>query len=183
MYRSILFSAVGVSPINTFKLLKCYNFLKILIYHLTKPITWLQAFWSFVIMETFFRLAPKFRLSRIDYFGMNGTFLLKPGRLTSAIGALVFYSGAVFWVSLYKALIRKNKVPTTFFKIMFGTSLFLFTSFLVMPIAGIVNPQMRRGVLKKPGILGLGLDGWKTPISNLLAHLLFASFISNRRDK
>lgn len=168
-----------MNPIKILKVSTGYNLIKEIIYYLTKPLTWLKAFWGLIIMETFFRLAPRFRLSRINFFMMNGTFFLKPGPLASAFGGIIFYSGAVFWVALYKLIKEKTKFFCTFRPFKFGTSLFLLTSFLIMPLSGLINPQMKRGLLKKPGMLGLNLDGWKTPVSNLLAHLLFAYVIDS----
>ncbi|WP_159426147.1 hypothetical protein [Desulfolucanica intricata] len=125
-------------------------------------------------------MAPRFHLPRIDYFTFIGTFFLKPGLIASFIGAIMFYSGAVFWGSLYKTLATTSKRPNSLFYIKFGSALFLFSSLLVMPLIGVVNPQMCRGIVKKPGILGLGLNGWKTPLSNLVAHLIFAFFIERK---
>jgi len=159
------------------------KFLKLFISYLTEPTTWLQSFKAFVIMETFFRIAPRFHLPRIDFFTINGTYFFKPGRLASCFGALMFYSGAVFWNSLYQTLTKTSKRPGSLFYIKFGSSLFLFASLVVMPLAGVTNPQMRRGVVKKPGILGLGLNGWKTPLSNLVAHLIFAFTISRGKTQ
>lgn len=156
------------------------RFLKRFFTYLTNSITWLQFFKAFIIMETFSRIAPRFHLPRIDYLTINGTLFLKLGIIASFIGAIMFYSGAVFWSTLYKTLASTSERPNSLFYIKFGSALFLLSSLLVMPLVGVVNPQMRRGVVKKPGILGLGLNGWKTPLSNLVAHLLFAFYIERK---
>jgi len=92
---------------------------------------------------------------------------------------LIFYSGAICWVSLYKTLTYLRR-PKTLSYLEFGSALFLVSSFL-LSFAGLINPQIRRGTVKKPGIFGVRLKGWKTPLSNFLAHLLFAFSIARER--
>lgn len=156
--------------------------IKEVIHYIAQPRTWFQALIGLSVMEVFFRLAPKFRLSRLDYFTLNGTFFLPPGPKASVLGATMFYSGAVVWVSLFRFLKPRMKGSPVMRPLKYGTMIFLISSFVVMPLAGLINPQIRRGILKKPGVLGLKLDGWKTAFTNLLGHVVFGYVIGARKS-
>lgn len=148
---------------------------------LFQPITWITALLGVGAMEGFFCLAPKVGLSKIDNATSNGTYLLPPGKKASLLGYLMFYSGAVGLVSLFRTLKPKLKGSPSIKSFKFGTALYLFSSLAIMPILGLTNPYMRRGVLKKPGLFGLGLDGWKTPVSNFIGHIIFSQVIGIKR--
>jgi uncharacterized membrane protein YagU involved in acid resistance len=147
------------------------------------PKTWLTALIGFSIMEGFFRFAPKIRLDRIDLFTLNGTYFLPPGRKASFLGAIMFYGGAVGWVSLHKSFSLKWNRSSIIKPLTFGTMVFLFASVIVMPITGWVNPYVRRGIIKKPGFMGLQLAGWRTPMSNFLAHIIFSLIVWKLEEK
>lgn len=159
---------------------KAISLIKSTVSNSVKPKTWLTAFKGIVAMETFFRLAPHVRLTRIDNATLNGTILFPPGKKASAAGTIMFYSGAVGFVSLFKSLKIKGSVPIKGIK--FATAPFLLSSLVTMPMMGLVNQQVRRGRVKKPGFFGLKLGGWKGPVSNLCGHLIFGLVIS-RADK
>lgn len=148
--------------------------------YLTEPRTWLAALAGFAAMEGFFRLAPKAKLPNIDYFTPNGTLVLPPGPEAKALGAAMMYAGAASWVTLYRVLrptLLKHRSEAAA-GLVYGSGLFLFSSLAVFPAISAVNPLMRRGKLEKPGLLGLGLNGWRTPVSNLLGHAVFGLVIS-----
>lgn len=142
--------------------------------------TWITALTGVSAMEAFFRMAPKINLPRIDNATMNGTIFLPPGRKASILGTSMFYAGAVAWVSLYRTLVPRIKGTPTIKALKFGTGLFLFASFIVMPSMRLINPRMRKGQIKKPGILGLKLAGWKTVVSNFLGHIIFSLVITRK---
>jgi hypothetical protein len=149
-----------------------------------QPKTWKSALLGVGAMEGFFRLAPRFGLSRVDHATPSGTYLLPPGRKAATLlGYLIFYSGAVGNASLFRSLEPRIKGSPAAKSLMFGTALYLFSSIGVMPLTGLTNPWMRRGVLKKPGLFGSNLDGWKTPVSNLICHLIFGLVIGRLKRK
>lgn len=148
---------------------KAFNYSK-------EPKTWLAALLGAGAMEAFFRLAPQIGLTRIDNATANGTIFLPPGKKASFLGGLIFYTGAVSWVALFRTLKPKIKGHQEVQSLKFGIVVFLVSSFL-FPIVGWVNPYMRKGILKNPGLFGLRLQGWKTVISNLIGHAIFISIV------
>ncbi|HHU32020.1 MAG TPA: hypothetical protein GXZ50_05080 [Clostridia bacterium] len=52
-----------------------------------------------------------------------------------------------------------------------------------MLLLSATDPPMRRGIIKKPGLFGLGLDGWKTPLTNFIGHLIFSQVIGLKTRK
>jgi uncharacterized membrane protein YagU involved in acid resistance len=145
-----------------------------------RPGTWLSALLGFGAMEGFFRAAPRVGLARIDYATMSGTYLLPPEKKASWVGHAMFFLGAVSLVSVFRSLRPRMKGPDWAEPLEFGVGLYLFSSAVIMPMLGVTNPRMRRGALKKPGFFGVGLNGWKTPVSNLIGHLIFSQVIGCR---
>jgi uncharacterized membrane protein YagU involved in acid resistance len=146
-----------------------------------QPKTWITALLGVGAMESFYRLAPRIGLAKVDNATPSGTYFLPPGKKATLLGYLIFYSGAVVNVSLFRSLEPKIKGSTVAKSLMYGTALYLLSSLGVMPLTGMTNPYMRRGALKKPGLFGSNLDGWKTPVSNLIGHLIYSQVIGYRK--
>lgn len=162
---------------------KTISLIKSLVSNSVRPRTWVTALKGTAATEIFFRLAPHLRLTRVDNGSLNGTVFYPPGKKATVTGDLMFYTGAVGLVSIYKALKDKIKGPSPVKGIKFATGVYLFSSVVIMPIMGLINPQIRRGRVKKPGFFGWRLEGWKGPVSNLLGHLIFGLVISGDKNK
>ena len=142
-----------------------------------QPKTLITALLGVGAMEGFYHLAPKAGLTKVDNATPSGTYLFPPGKKATLLGYLIFYSGAVGNISLLRTFEPKLKGSPAVESLIFGTALYLFSSLGVMPLTSLTNPYMRRGVLKKPGIFGSNIDGWKTPVSNLIGHLIYSQVV------
>lgn len=152
--------------------------------NMLKATSWLTALLGVGTMEGFFRLAPHIGLSKIDNTTMNGTYIFPPGKKSSLFGSLMFYTSSVGLVSLFKAVRPKIKGSPPIQSLKYGTALFFLSSLVAMPLVSATNPYMRKGSIKKPGLFGLGLDGWKTPVTNFIGHMIFCQVIGfNTRKK
>lgn len=146
-----------------------------------QPQSWVTALAGLSAMEAFLHLAPRVGLPRVDFATDNGTFFFPPGRNASVAGELIFYLGAVGWVSLFAALRPKIKGMPEVKSFKYGVMVYLVSSMVVMPSTGLLNPYMRKGILQKPGLFGLGLNGWKTAFSNFIGHMLFSQVTGLRQ--
>jgi uncharacterized membrane protein YagU involved in acid resistance len=135
--------------------------------------TWVTACIGSTAIEAVFRLAPKFNLSRIDFPMMNGTLIFPPGPRAKVAGGVMYFFGAVALVTVFRAIHKRTRLPLCAKGILFGNMLFLFSSLFAFPLLGIVNPQMQKGNVPKPGFFGLKLKGWRTAASNYLGHVVF----------
>lgn len=142
---------------------------------LKQPHTWLTALAGTAAIDAFLRLAPKVGLAAIDYFNINGTLLLSPGLGATLLGAGIMSTGAVMWVILF-CLLRSvilGRIPPILAGLVFGWLVYLVSSLVVLPAVGSVHPLVHRGAMRDPGFFGLGLGGWRAPVSNLLGHTVF----------
>lgn len=158
-----------------------FSIIKHTFHYSRRPKTWGTALAGVSSMEAFFLAAPKVGLSRVDYATSNGTFFLSPGRNAALVGEFMFYLGAVGWVSLFSTLRPKIKGAPEIQALKFGIMIYLLSSVVVLPVTGLTNPYMRLGILKRPGLFGLGLNGWKTAVSNFIGHMIFSQVIGLKR--
>ena len=137
------------------------------------PRTWVTASIGTAAIESFFRLAPKLNLSRIDFPLFNGTLIFPPGRRAKIMGGCMYFFGAVTLSAIFRTTHQRVRLPLYVKGIVFGNMLFLFSSLVALPLLGLVNPQMRKGNVPKPGFFGQKLEGWRTAASNYFGHLAF----------
>jgi len=150
---------------------------KLIIKKLTEPETWISALVGFGAIESFFQIAPKVKLAKVDFPTLNGTILLPPGNKAKAVGGTMFFSGAVAWVTVFRicrTLIPGQPVLQGY---VYGNIIFLFSSVIAMPMLGCINPRIRKGVIKNPGFFGVKLNGIRTVVTNYVGHVIFGFVI------
>lgn len=150
---------------------------KLMIKKLTEPETWISALVGFGAIESFFQIAPKVKLAKVDYSTLNGTIFLPPGKKARVVGGIMFFSGAVAWVTVFRVF--KTLIPgqPVFQGYLYGNIVFLFSSAVAMPMLGYINPRIRKGVIQPPGFFGVKLNGIRTVVTNYIGHIIFGFII------
>jgi len=137
------------------------------------PRTWVNATIGSAAIESVFRLAPKLKLTRLDFPLMNGTLIFPPGPKAKVAGGCMYFFGAVSLAAVFRAIHQRTPFPLYAKGFLFGNTLFLFSSLIALPLLGFANPQMQKGNVPKPGFFALKLEGWRTAASNYLGHVVF----------
>ena len=75
------------------------------------PRTWVNATIGSAAIESVFRLAPKLKLTRLDFPLMNGTLIFPPGPKAKVAGGCMYFFGAVSLAAVFGQFTKGHRFP------------------------------------------------------------------------
>ena len=119
-------------------------------------------------------LAPWLGLTRIDYPLLLGQVEYPEGKISLALGWVLFLLGGTLCALFYASHLHDHLPGPGWLQglVFGGLGVFLVSSLVIFPLLGL-HPLAKEGKLLAPGFFAGRLSGWMAVLTSFLGHCLY----------